>query len=67
MGSFAKLTAETFEADPVREPETLQLVQAFFAIEDVTVRRRLLDLTKALAAESEETVERRVAATGRRR
>jgi transcriptional regulator with XRE-family HTH domain len=67
MGSFAEPAAETFEADPLRKRETLELIQAYFAIENAAVRQRLLDLIKALAAGSEGTVERRGAATGRRR
>src|SRR3954470_10751401 len=38
MGSLAELPAEAFEADPLRKPETLDLVRAYFAIEDTTVR-----------------------------
>ncbi len=50
MDGFAEPPAEAFEADPLRKPETLELVRAYFAIEDMTVRRRLFDLAKALAA-----------------
>src|SRR3954471_21666772 len=52
MGGFAEPPAEAFEFDPLRKRETVELVQAYFSIEDGTVRRRLLDLAKALAAES---------------
>jgi transcriptional regulator with XRE-family HTH domain len=45
--------AEEFEADLLRRPETLELVRAYLAIEGETVRRRLRDLVKALAAESD--------------
>src|ERR687894_3089401 len=55
MGGFAEPPAEAFEADPLRKPETIELVRAYFLIEDVTVRRRLLDLAKALAEESDAT------------
>ena len=51
--SFAEPPAEVIEFDPLHKPETLELVQAYFAIENTTVRQRLLDLAKALAAESE--------------
>src|SRR4051794_38076838 len=54
-GGFAEPAAEAFESDPLRKPETLELVQAYFAIEDATVRRRLLDLAKALATASDAT------------
>src|SRR4051812_39207366 len=43
MGGFAEPAAETFEADPLRKPETLDLVQAYLAIENAAVRQRLLD------------------------
>src|SRR6186997_3002294 len=49
-GGFAEPPAEAFESDPLRRPETVELVDAYFAIEDPAVRRRLLDLAKALAA-----------------
>jgi transcriptional regulator with XRE-family HTH domain len=58
MGGFAEPAAETFEADPLRKPETLELVRAYFSIEDATVRRRLLDLARVLAAESNATAEK---------
>jgi transcriptional regulator with XRE-family HTH domain len=67
MGGFAEPATEAFEGDPLRKPETLDLIRAYFAIEDAAVRQRLLDLAKALAAGSEGTVQKRVAATGRRR
>src|SRR3954453_3266765 len=50
MGGFAEPPAETFEADPLRKRGTIELVRAYFSIEDAAVRRRLLDLAKALAA-----------------
>jgi transcriptional regulator with XRE-family HTH domain len=57
MGGFTKTPAEAVEVDPLRKPETLELVRAYFSIGDTTVRRRLLDLAKALATESEATGE----------
>lgn len=53
MGGFAEPPAEAFESDPLRKRETIDLVRAYFSIEDATVRRRLLDLAKALATEAE--------------
>jgi transcriptional regulator with XRE-family HTH domain len=67
MGGFAEPAAEAFEADPLRKRETLELVRAYFAIEDATVRQRLFALAKALAAGSEATAEKPIAAAGRRR
>jgi transcriptional regulator with XRE-family HTH domain len=52
-GGFAEPPAETFEADPLRKQETIELVRAYFSIEDAAVRRRLLDLAKALDAGSD--------------
>ncbi len=68
MGGFAEPPAEAFEADPLHKEERIELVRAYFAIEDATVRRRLLDLAKALAAESDATAEKpppRAVATSR--
>ena len=56
-GGFAEPPADAFESDPLRRPETAELVDAYFAIDDIAVRRRLLDLAKALAAESERQAE----------
>src|SRR5689334_22090465 len=53
MGGFAEPPAEAFESDPLRKRETVELIRAYFSIEDATVRRRLLDLAKSLAAESD--------------
>ncbi len=58
MGGFAEPPVEDFEADPLHKEERIELVRAYFAIEDATVRRRLLDLAKALAAESDATAEK---------
>ena len=43
MGGFTEPSTEAFEADPLRAPEMLELVYAYLAIEDSTVRQRLLD------------------------
>jgi transcriptional regulator with XRE-family HTH domain len=50
MGGFSEQPAEVFDAVPPRKAETLELVQAYWAIEDTALRRRLLDFVKALAA-----------------
>src|SRR5712692_3921224 len=49
-GGFAEPPAEAFESDPLRRRETVELVEAYYAIDDAAVRRRLFDLAKALAA-----------------
>lgn len=43
-----------FEADPMTKRETLELVRAYYRITDPQVRKRVLDLAKALGASSEE-------------
>jgi transcriptional regulator with XRE-family HTH domain len=50
-GGFAEPSAEAFDADPLRKRETVELVEAYYAIAQTAVRRRLLDLARALAAE----------------
>jgi transcriptional regulator with XRE-family HTH domain len=48
-GGFAEPPAEDFDADPLRKRETLELVSAYYQIEDPVLRRRLFDLLKAMA------------------
>jgi transcriptional regulator with XRE-family HTH domain len=40
---------EPYEPDPMAKRETLELVRAYYRIADPQVRKRLFDLTKALA------------------
>ena len=42
-----------YEADPMMRRETLELVRAYYRIGDPQVRRRLFDLTKAIANATE--------------
>jgi transcriptional regulator with XRE-family HTH domain len=65
-GGFAEPPAEAFDADPLRRRETVELVEAYYAIDDAAVRRRLLDLARSLAAEGVRTAERAVPRPGRR-
>ncbi len=58
-GGFAEPPVEAFESDPLRRRETVELVEAYYAIDDAAVRRRLFDLAKALAAEGEAIGDRR--------
>ncbi len=59
---FAEPPAEGFDADPLRRRDTLELVEAYYAIDDDAVRRRLLELARALAAQGDQA-----AALSRRR
>src|SRR6202012_4143264 len=43
---FAEPPQEAFDADPLRQNETYDLINAYFTLEDATLRRRLLDLAK---------------------
>lgn len=58
LGGFAEPPAEAFESNPLHKRETIELVRAYFAIEDATVRRRLLDLIKVLTVGSDVTAEK---------
>ena len=49
---FAEPPAEAFDADPLRRHETVELVNAYYDIDDPALRRRFFELAKALAAES---------------
>ena len=40
-GGFAEPPAEAFESDPLRRRESIELVEAYYAIDDTAVRRRL--------------------------
>src|ERR1700724_640918 len=46
---FAEPPSEAFDSDPLRKRETVELVGAYYRIDDPLVRRRLFDLAKALA------------------
>ena len=52
-GGFAEPPAEAFESDPLRRLETVELVEAYYAIEDAAVRRRLFELARTLASGGE--------------
>jgi transcriptional regulator with XRE-family HTH domain len=57
-GGFAEPPAEAFESDPLRKRETIELVSAYYRIDDPMVRRRLFELAKALAVGAERQPER---------
>src|ERR1700720_3380971 len=49
---FAEAKAEPFESDPLRQRETVELVEAYYAIDDPAARRRLFELARQLAAKA---------------
>jgi hypothetical protein len=46
---FAEPAVEAFDADPLRRRETIELVGAYYRIDDPALRRRLFELARALA------------------
>ncbi len=42
---------EKYEPDPMAKRETLQLVRAYYKISDPQIRKRLYEMTKAIAAD----------------
>src|SRR5947207_2300379 len=65
-GGFTEPPAEAFESDPLRKPETIELVEAYYAIDDPAVRRRLFELARALAADGERAAGKAPARSTRR-
>lgn len=49
---LAERIQEEFSVDPLAKRETLELVRAYYRIKEPTVRKRLFDLAKSLAAAS---------------
>jgi transcriptional regulator with XRE-family HTH domain len=49
MAGLAEEPDLGYEADPMAKRETLELVRAYYKIEDERVRKRLFELTKSLA------------------
>jgi len=47
---FSETPQEGFDTDPLRRREAKELIDAYYDIEEIAVRRRLFDLAKALAA-----------------
>ena len=50
---FAESPAATFESDLLQRPETIELVEAFYRIENQTLRRQMLGLAKSFAVGGE--------------
>jgi transcriptional regulator with XRE-family HTH domain len=55
---FEESPQAAFDSDPLRRRETRDLVDAYYRIGDVAVRRRLYDLAKALASGSDGPAEK---------
>lgn len=51
---FAEPMPSPFEHDPMTRRETLELVRAYYKIENEGVRRRLLDLARSLSGTTED-------------
>ncbi len=54
---FSEPPAEACDSDPLRRRETLELVDAYYAIDDAGVRRRFLELARALMTEAPQGLE----------
>src|SRR3954464_3400829 len=48
LGGAGEPPAEGFDSDPLRRRETRELVDAYYAIDDPALRRRLFDLAKTI-------------------
>ncbi|WP_264654280.1 helix-turn-helix domain-containing protein [Azospirillum canadense] len=48
-GGFEERSSGGYEPDPMAKRETLELVRAYYRINDPSVRKRLFELTKAVA------------------
>jgi transcriptional regulator with XRE-family HTH domain len=53
-GGLAETPAERFDDDIMTRRETIELIRAYYRIGDVRIRRRLMDLTKALGKSDDE-------------
>ena len=53
LSVFAEPPAEAFQSDLLQRRDTIELVNAFYAIDNPTLRRQLLDLAKGLAVGGE--------------
>ncbi|MBI1238050.1 MAG: helix-turn-helix domain-containing protein [Alphaproteobacteria bacterium] len=54
MGMAESATAPAFEMGDVTSPEGIQLNRYFYRIRDARVRRRIIDLVRALAGEEDD-------------
>ncbi len=50
---FSRTGAPAVAADPMNKRETLELVRAYYRIEDVALRRRLMELIRQIAGASD--------------
>lgn len=63
---FAEEPAAAFDSDPLRRRETVELIDAYYTIDDPALRRRLFDLAKTLAEGGAQTAQPRPGRRGRR-
>ena len=59
FGIASEAPANAGSADPMTKRETLELVRAYYKITDTKVRKRLFEMTKALAAAAATVAERK--------
>jgi len=59
FGIASEAPAAAGSADPMTKRETLELVRAYYKITDTKVRKRLFEMTKALAAAAATVAERK--------
>ncbi len=53
LKDVASLPRSSDEKDPMAKRETLELVRAYYKIQDPAVRKRVFELTKMIAKSSE--------------
>ena len=51
--AMTESSADSYATDPLARRETLELVRAYYQIDEPSVRKRLFDLAKALASAAE--------------
>jgi len=58
VSGFVELPVAVFNSDPLHSSEITELVRDYLAIQDATVRQRLRDLVKAIAAGNDTPAEK---------
>ncbi|HZT87049.1 MAG TPA: helix-turn-helix transcriptional regulator [Stellaceae bacterium] len=52
---FSEAPGAVFDSDPLHRQETIELVEAYYRVKDPAVRRRFLDLAKAIVEQQKRT------------